>query len=99
MYWKVVIGASMSEPHTGELNGGFSLYMCIYVLYVVRRFVYFDAPIAVGHMQTSSKIFVHYMTSLAARLKTMQAEVSLKDVTYEKQLEHVYLADTCKDMY
>ena len=50
-------------------------------------------------MQTSSKIFVHYeLISLAARLKTMQAEVSLKYVAYEKQPERAHLADTCKDI-
>ena len=70
------------------------MYICIVrrTSYVVHRFVYFDAAIAAGRMQTSSKIFVHYMTSLAARLKTMQAEVSLKDVAYEKQPEHAHLA-------
>ena len=44
--------------------------------------------IAVGLMRTSSKIFIHYdLISLAARLKTMQANVSLKDDAYEKQPE------------
>ena len=43
-------------------------------------------------MQTSSKIFVHYdLISLAARLKTIQAKVRLKDDTYEKQPEHMHL--------
>ena len=44
-YGRYIIGASVSEPHTSESNGRFSLYIYIYVYiyasYVVRRSVYF----------------------------------------------------------
>ena len=34
---RYVIGASLSEPHTSELNGGiFLIYICMYVSHVVR---------------------------------------------------------------
>ena len=40
-YLHALIGASLSEPHTSELNGGIFLiyicmYVCMYVSYVVR---------------------------------------------------------------
>ena len=30
LIWRVVIGASLSEPHTSESNGGFFIY-CIFI--------------------------------------------------------------------
>ena len=29
-----IIGASLSEPHTSELNGGIFIYTYIYILYI-----------------------------------------------------------------
>ena len=33
-----IVGASLSEPHTSESNGGFFIYICIYILllYICR---------------------------------------------------------------
>ena len=31
LIWRVVIGASLSEPHTSESNSGFFIYIYIYI--------------------------------------------------------------------
>ena len=41
LIWRVMIGASLSEPHTSELNGGFFIYYIYIFIYLpyVRRSV------------------------------------------------------------
>ena len=56
-----IVGASLSEPHTYEENGGFvCLYIRIYIyISVVRRAVYFYLPDSCGHLNRDIPLIVY----------------------------------------
>ena len=56
-----IIGASLSEPHTYEENGGFvCLYIYIYIyISVVRHTVYFHLPDSCGHLNIENTFIVY----------------------------------------
>ena len=57
-----IIGASMSEPHTSELNGGISL-ICVY-MYCTLYVQCTRTPAAYGHYTCASTTHAHLESSV-----------------------------------
>ena len=50
--WRGLIGASLSEPHTGESNGGFFIYIYIYIIY----YYYYISAVRTYSVNSSSTL-------------------------------------------
>ena len=57
--YSLIIGASVSKPHTSELNCNFSHFIIWHMLFRIFLALYFNT-IAMGCMQNISKIFEQF---------------------------------------